>query len=41
LSDPNSSSSASTTWPARACDPGPDNSQIFLFDARGKRAPGE
>ncbi|TKC86872.1 glyoxalase [Trinickia terrae] len=28
-------------WTPRACDPGADNSQIFLFDARGKWAPGE
>ncbi|MDN7179530.1 VOC family protein [Caballeronia sp. SEWSISQ10-4 2] len=28
-------------WTPRACDPGSDNSQIFLFDARGKWAPGE
>jgi catechol 2,3-dioxygenase-like lactoylglutathione lyase family enzyme len=29
------------SWVARAVDPGADNSQIFLFDARGKWAPGE
>lgn len=29
------------SWVAREMDPGKDNSQIFLFDARGKWAPGE
>jgi catechol 2,3-dioxygenase-like lactoylglutathione lyase family enzyme len=29
------------SWVPRACDPGSDNSQIFLFDARNKWAPGE
>ncbi|KKB61857.1 glyoxalase [Robbsia andropogonis] len=29
------------SWTPRACDPGSDNSQIFLFDARDKWAPGE
>jgi catechol 2,3-dioxygenase-like lactoylglutathione lyase family enzyme len=29
------------SWTPRACDPGSDNSQIFLFDARSKWAPGE
>ncbi len=28
-------------WVPRACDPGSDNSQIFLFEARNKWAPGE
>lgn len=28
-------------WTPRAVDPGSDNSQIFLFDARNKWAPGE
>jgi catechol 2,3-dioxygenase-like lactoylglutathione lyase family enzyme len=28
-------------WVPRACDPGSDNSQIFLFEARDKWAPGE
>src|SRR6516225_4437496 len=29
------------TWVPRECDPGSDNSQIFLFDARNKWAPGQ
>jgi catechol 2,3-dioxygenase-like lactoylglutathione lyase family enzyme len=29
------------TWVPRACAPGSDTSQIFLFDARNKWAPGE
>lgn len=29
------------TWVPRACDPGKDNSQIFLFGAQPKWAPGE
>lgn len=29
------------TWVPRSCDPGSDNSQIFLFEARSKWAPGE
>lgn len=29
------------TWIPRSCDPGSDNSQIFLFEARPKWAPGE